>query len=528
MSENVWIAGVWRAAESPVGGFRAVDPTTGEEVGPVFPKSSPDDVEACLAAAAAAAVALAEIDPAQVAAFLGDYAARIDADAPSLAALAARETGLPVEPRLLRVEIPRTTGQLRQAAEAARSASFAHPVIDTKAGLRSCFGPLGKPVLVLGPANFPFAFNAVAGGDLAAALAARNPVIAKAHPGHPATTQALARHAGAALGAADLPPATVQLLYDVPPAIGLRLCRDARLGAIAFTGSRHGGLALKAAADAAAIPIYLEMSSVNPIFVLPGALDARGDTIAEELAGSCLLGAGQFCTNPGLVVLVDDNGPAAQRFVAEVARRFAEAPPAVLLGRGVRDGLEASVAELVRAGASIVAGGRRPGGAGFRAAPALLTVPGKRFLAAPAALSREAFGPASLIVLAADADALRAIAAALEGNLTAAIYSAEDGRDEDLYRAVARVLRGRAGRLLDDKMPTGVAVSPAMAHGGPYPATAHPGFTSVGIPAAIRRFTALHAYDHVRETHLPPVLRDRNPGDVWRCIDGRWTQEDVS
>src|SRR5262249_15071375 len=254
----------------------------------------------------------------------------------------------------------RTTGQLRQAAEAARTWSFAHPIIDTRAGLRSCFGPLAKPVLVLGPGNFPFAFNAAAGGDFAAALAARNPVIAKAHPGPPATSQALAEPAAAAMGAAELPPATLQLVYDVPAAVGLALAGDARLGAIAFTGSRRGGLALKAAADAAGVAIYLEMSSINPLFPLPRAVPERGDGIAEELAASCTLGAGQFCTNPGLVALVD--GPAAERFVAETARRFAAAPPGVLLGRGVRDGLEASLAELTGVGARVVAGGRRPDG----------------------------------------------------------------------------------------------------------------------------------------------------------------------
>jgi NADP-dependent aldehyde dehydrogenase len=506
--------------------LRAIDPATGEDIGPTFPTSSPADVEACVAAAAAAATALAETDPARVAAFLDDLAARIDADAPRLAEIAARETGLPADARFVRVEIPRTTGQLRQAADAARFASFAQPTIDTRAGLRSVHAPLGRPVLVLGPGNFPFAFNAVGGGDFAAALAARNPVIAKAHPGHPGTTQALAAHAGAARAAADLPEGTLHVLYDVPPELGLRLAGDARLGAVAFTGSRRGGLALKAAADAAGIPIYLEMSSINPVFVLPGALAERGDAIAEELVGSCTLGAGQFCTNPGLVVLVD--GPSARTFVGEVARRFAAAPPALLLGRGVRDALADSVAALVRAGADVLAGGGRPDGPGVRFAPTLLVVSAQKFLAAPAALQREAFGPASLIVLAPGEDAARAVAAALEGNLTAAIYSAADGRDDVLYDAVARIVRPRVGRLLDDKMPTGVAVSPAMAHGGPFPATGHPGFTAVGMPAAMRRFTALHGYDHVRDAHLPPILRDRNPGGIWRSIDGRWTTEDVA
>lgn len=525
MTEPLWIAGAWRASDEPTGTFRAIDPATGEAIGPAFPRSSPADVERAVAAAAAAALALAELDPARIDGFLDDYAARIDGDAEALVAIAARETGLPREPRLLRVELPRTTGQLRQAAEAVRTASFAQPTIDTRAGLRACFAALRKPVLVLGPNNFPFAFNAIAGGDFAAALAAGNPVIAKAHPSHPATSQALAVHAAAALAAAELPSGAIQLIYDLPHPLGLRLAGDDRLGAIAFTGSRRGGLALKAAADAAAVPIYLEMSSINPVFILPGALDQRGAAIAEELTSSCTLGAGQFCTNPGLVVLADS--PAARDFIAEATRRFAAAPPALLLSPGVRDELEASVAALTAAGARVLAGGARGPGAGCWFQPTLLSATAAQLLANPA-LQREAFGPVTLVVVAPDAAALPVIAGALEGNLTASLYAAADGHDEAPYRAVARVLRGRVGRLLDDKMPTGVAVSPAMVHGGPFPATAHPGFTSVGMPAAIRRFAALHAYDHVGDAHLPPVLRDRNPGAVWRSIDGQWTTEDVA
>jgi len=503
--------------------FRAVDPSTGEELEPVFPRATADDIETCVAAAAAVAPALAAADPVAIAGFLDDWARRIDADALHLAGIAHRETGLPVEPRLVKVEIPRTTGQLRMAAEAARTASWTQPTIDTKAGIRSAFEPIGKPVLVFGPNNFPFAFNAVAGGDCAAALAARSPVIAKAHPGHPATTRALFDHGRAALVASSLPGATLQVLYDVAPEVGLRLAGDGRLGAIGFTGSRAGGLALKAAADAAGIPIYLEMSSVNPVFILPGAITERGAAIADELTASCQLGGGQFCTNPGLVVVID--GPATKEWVASVAQRYAKAPPAQLLGRGVLENLEKGLAGLTAAGATLVAGGGRPDGKGFRFQPTLLTASGRAFGAAPDALQREAFGPATLVVVAEDAAGALAVAAALEGNLTATIYSAGDGRDEALYRDVVGLLRPKVGRLLDDKMPTGVAVSPAMMHGGPFPATGHPGFTSVGIPASIRRFAALRAYDHVRDEHLPPTLRDANPARIWRSIDGRWTQD---
>ncbi len=525
MSEPIWVAGQWRASAGASGTFRAIDPTTGEAIGPEFPVSAGADVEAALVAAEAVALEVAELDPARLAGLFDDYAARLDGDADALATLAERETGLPREARFLKVELPRTIGQLRQAAEAVRTQSFTQPTLDTKTGLRSCFSALRKPVLVFGPNNFPFAFNAVAGGDFAAALAAGNPVIAKVHPSHPMTSRALAHHLGAALEAAGLPAATVQLLYDLPSALGLALAGDRRLGAIAFTGSRRGGLALKTAADAAGVPISLELSSINPVFFLPGALTERALALAAELTASCTLGAGQFCTNPGLLVLSDDE--AARRFRDETTRLFAAAPKALLLSPRGRDSFEASLRVLVAAGARVVAGGAQVTGPGCFVQPTLLVATGDAFLGNPA-LSTEAFGPSTLVVMASSPTQLRAIAAALEGNLTASVYLASDGRDEALYGPLARVLRGKVGRLLNDKMPTGVAVSPAMAHGGPFPATGHPAFTSVGLPAAMRRFTALHAYDHVSDAHLPPVLRDRNPSGVWRCIDGRWTTADLA
>jgi 2,5-dioxopentanoate dehydrogenase len=525
MSEPIWVAGQWRAAEAPSATFRAVDPATGEAFGPEFPRSTKADIEAVVAAAAEAALDVAELEPARLAALFDDYAARIAGDADALATTAERETGLPREARFLKVELPRTIGQLQQAAEAVRSQSFTQPVIDTTTGLRACFSALRKPVLIFGPNNFPFAFNAVAGGDFAAALAAGNPVIAKVHPSHPMTSRALAGHISAALTAAKFPAATVQLLYDLPTQEGLRLAGDRRLGAIAFTGSRAGGLTLKVAADAAAVPIFLELSSINPVFFLPAALAARAPALAAELTTSCTLGAGQFCTNPGLAVVTGDD--AGRRFVDEVTRLFSAAPTALMLSHGARASFETSLSVLVNAGARVVAGGGRGDGAGCFVQPTLLVVSGDAFIANPA-LSTEAFGPATLVVVASSQAQLQGIAAALEGNLTASLYSAADGSDDALALTLARTLRGKVGRLLNDKMPTGVAVSAAMAHGGPFPATANPSFTSVGLPAAIRRFTALQAYDNVRDARLPAVLRDHNPGRVWRCLDGAWTTGDVA
>lgn len=524
-AEPLLIAGQWLPVRESLGVFRARDPGTGDEIGPSFPVCGPADVETALSAAVAVADELAAAAPEKIATFLDVYADAIDADADTLVALAHAETALPAPTRLRGNELPRTSGQLRQAARAVRGYGWTQPVIDTSAGLRAHLAPLSKPVLIFGPNNFPFAFNAIAGSDFASAIAARNPVIAKAHPSHPATSQRLAQLAHAALIKAGLPAAAVQMLYHFDNALGLALAGDARLGAIGFTGSRSGGLALKAAADLAGVLCYAELSSVNPVFLLPGALVERGQALAQEFFASCTLGSGQFCTNPGIAIV--PAGAAGDAFVSAAGAHFAAAAPSVVFSQGVLDHLRQGLSVLRDAGAQVLAGGNAVEGPGYRHAPTLLCVDAAAFLANPRALQTEVFGPVSLLVRASGADEMAKLARAFEGNLTGTLYRAADGSDDAAWTVIAAALRPRVGRLIASKMPTGVAVSPAMNHGGPFPSTGHPGFTSVGMPAAIRRFAALHSYDGVPDALLPAELRDRNPGGVPRLIDGGWTTADV-
>src|SRR6185503_11680442 len=269
----VLIAGAWRPARA-TGTFTAFNPALGEPLPGEFPISEWADCDAALDAATAAAAHLRTVPPETRALFLEAFARRIEVRKDELVETAHAETGLPKAPRLAEVELPRTTGQLRQGAAAVRDGSWALPTIDTKLNIRSLLAPIG-PVLVFGPNNFPFAFNSVAGGDFVAAIAAGNPVIAKANTSHPGTTRLLAELALEAARAAVLPPGMVQLLYRTPPDVGFVLVSDPHVAATGFTGSKNAGLKLKEAADRAGKPIYLEMSSTNPVFVLPRALDER-------------------------------------------------------------------------------------------------------------------------------------------------------------------------------------------------------------------------------------------------------------
>lgn len=311
----VLIAGQWRAAQS-AGSFHAENPATGQPLPEEYPVSGWPDCDAALGAAAQAAVELRSTPPEKIAVFLQRFAERIEARAAEIVERAHLETALAKSPRLGEVELPRTTGQLRQAAAAALEGSWAMPTIDTKLNIRSVLAPLG-PVWVFGPNNFPLAFNSVAGGDFAAAIAAGNPVIAKANGSHPGTSRLLAEEAFAAATGAGLPSAAVQLIYRTSHADGERLAGDPRTAALAYTGSRAAGLKLKAAADRAGKLNYMELSSVNPVLMLPGSLAERSAKLVEELSGSCLAAAGQFCTKPNLVLLFagepDNSSPQCAR-----------------------------------------------------------------------------------------------------------------------------------------------------------------------------------------------------------------------
>jgi NADP-dependent aldehyde dehydrogenase len=522
----LWIGGSFRPSADGLPGFRAFNPETGRPISGEYPTSGLRDLDTFLDAASGVAPALAAAPAESIARFLEGYASRIESRAVALSGLAYEETALPVRPRLFEVELPRTLKQLREGARIARSRNWREPVIDTGANLRTLRGPLGKPVVIFSPNNFPFAFNALSGSDFVSACVAQNPVLAKAHPGHPHVTEALADLAQEALAAAGLPPGSIQLCYGLDETAGFALVGDRRVGAVCFTGSRTAGLALKAHADSAGIPFFGEFSSTNPVFILPGALAERGEALASEIATSCLMGSGQFCTKPGLLVL--PACPGALAWLETLTGLFASAPPATLLAAGVRDRFEAALARWERAGARRLGGGGPVTQAGFRVSPALFGVDARTFLANPGELETEAFGPAALVVHDIDPREMPSLAARLEGQLTATLLSDHAGADEALYTPLASVLRTRAGRLLNDKMPTGVLVSPAMNHGGPFPATNQPGFTSVGLPGAIRRLTMLYCYDNVRPDRLPDELGNPNPvPGLWRLVDGNWISGDI-
>jgi NADP-dependent aldehyde dehydrogenase len=501
-------------ARAPAGArtFVATDPATGRSLPTEFHAATPADVDAAVRAASEAFPRYAATLPTARATFMREIAAALEAADDAIVARAERETALP-EARL-RAEIRRTADQLRLFATLVCEGAWVDARIDLgdparkpvpKPDVRSMRVPIG-PVVVFGASNFPLAFS-VAGGDTASALAAGNPVIVKAHPAHPGTSEIVAAIVCDTARRCDLPPGTFSLLFDDGHDVGRALVRHPRVRAAAFTGSRAGGEALLkiAAARPEPIPVFAEMSSVNPVFVLAGALAERGESLAAGLHASFTLSVGQMCTKPGVVLVPD--GAAGDAFVERLADATRRAPAGVMLTARIAGAYEEGLRAWHERGATRIASGS--GAALF--ATRVSTVIADR------ALLTEVFGPCALVVRYDRGEELIDFAQALEGQLTATIHASAG----DLARCAPLVSRlaAKVGRLVFGGFPTGVEVGDAMVHGGPYPATSDGRTTSVGT-RAIERFTRLVAYQDCPSALLPEELRDANPRGVTRLVNG--------
>ncbi|WP_307018487.1 aldehyde dehydrogenase (NADP(+)) [Ancylobacter polymorphus] len=500
--------------------FQAIDPATGTALEPAFFEAGPAEVGQAAALAAQAYPLYRATTPEARAAFLDAIAGKIEALGDTLIARAARETGLPVA--RLTGERARTTGQLRLFASWVRAGGADEPRLDSalpertplpRADLRLRHIGLG-PVVVFGASNFPLAFS-VAGGDTASALAAGCPVIVKGHPAHPGTSELVGRAIRAAVVEAGLPEGVFSLLTGTSNELGGALVADPRIKAVGFTGSRGGGLALCriAASRPEPIPVFAEMSSINPVFLLPAALEARAEALAAGFVGSLTMGAGQFCTNPGLVIAMA--GPALDRFIAAAATAVSAAPAATMLTPGIAGAYGKGVAALAeQPEVTELAHGGEGGVNACR--PALFVTDAAAFLREPL-LSHEVFGASSLVIRCADEAEMAAVAAALEGQLTATLHL--EAADHALAARLLPVLEDKAGRILANGWPTGVEVCHAMVHGGPFPATSDPRSTSVGT-LAIRRFLRPVCYQDLPDALLPAAVQAGNPLGLPRLVDG--------
>lgn len=511
-------------AQTPTDTFQGINPATGEALPGFFSEATVDEVAQACEQAAVAFATYRQKSGAEKARFLEAIATEIEALGDELLTRAQAESGLPLA--RLTGERGRTTGQLRLFAEYLRDGSWVDARIDTalpdrqplpRPDLRQMLRPLG-PVGVFGASNFPLAFS-VAGGDTASALAAGCPVVVKAHPAHPGTSKLVGEAIERAVAASGMPAGTFALIHGRTTAVGMAIVEHPAIKAVGFTGSLRGGRALF---DAAArrpepIPVYAEMGSTNPVFFLPGILKEKGAALAQQYVGSVTLGVGQFCTNPGLSVV--QRSSEADAFVQESGKAVTQLSPATMLTKGIFQAFTKGIDKLSQTTGIQVLAQANPTDSFANGTPTLLTTTAEAVLANPA-IAEEVFGPSSVIVQANDREQLLAVARGLEGHLTATVF----GTDDELadYADLLAILEQKVGRLLINGFPTGVEVSHAMHHGGPYPATTDSRSTSVGTNAIVR-FARPVCYQNFPDALLPDELKASNPLHIWRLVDGKRT-----
>jgi len=504
--------------------IRGFDPAAGSAIEPGYRYGDDGHVAAACDAAAEAFPVYRATRSERRAQFLEAIADNLDAIKAALVARAVTESGLP-EARIAG-EVGRTTGQLRLFAAVVREGSWAGARIDPaqpdrtplpRPDIRQRAVALG-PVAVFGASNFPLAFS-VAGGDTASALAAGCPVVVKAHDAHPGTSELVGRAITDAVAAAGLPKGTFSLLFGTGPGLGGALVTDPRIKAVGFTGSRSGGTALVAAAAARPepIPVYAEMSAINPVFLLDGALSSRAGDIGRAFVASLTMGSGQFCTNPGLVIAVD--GPGLDAFIDSARDALTQAAATPMLTPAIAENYAKGVAALSAQADVIARGAAADNPTTCRAA--LFTTDAANFQDSEV-LQAEVFGSSSIVVRCADAAEMRSVAEGLEGQLTTTVHADESDHDEAAL--LLPTLETKAGRILFNGWPTGVEVCYAMVHGGPYPATSDSRTTSVGA-RAIERFLRPVCYQNVPNSLLPSAIADGNPDGLPRRVDGRLVQD---
>ena len=505
--------------------LHATNPATGETLAPEFHGGGAAEAERACVLAEAAFDTYRNTSPETRARFLESIANGLEALGDTLIERAHAESALPIA--RLQGERARTAGQLRLFASVLRDGRWQSATLDSALPERTPPRPdlrLQKiaigPVAVFGASNFPLAFS-VAGGDTASALAAGCPVIVKAHSAHLGTSELVGRVIQKAVADTGLPEGVFSLLVGAGVAVGTALVAHPSIQAVGFTGSRSGGLALVQTANSRPqpIPVYAEMSSVNPVFLLPAALAARGAEIARNLTDSLVMGVGQFCTNPGLLLAVES--PALDGFRQGAIAALAEKAAATMLTPGICQAYDNGVAQLGDIEGLRRIGSGKPASGPNQARPALFETTAERFLA-DHRMEAEVFGPSSVLVVCRDHEEMLAVARRLEGQLTATVQA--DAGDRADAGSLLTVLERKAGRVLFNGYPTGVEVSYAMVHGGPFPATSDTRATSVGA-SAIERFLRPVCYQNVPAELLPPALQDGNPLKAWRLTDGQLARD---
>lgn len=490
-----------------------------------FTDTTPEDLNKTMQESHLAFLSYKNFSGKKKAEFLRAIADEIEVLGSELVQTAMRETNLP-EARIIN-ERGRTTGHCRMFADLVEEGSWVEARIDTaqpdrmpapKPDIRKMLVPIG-PVVVFGAANFPLAYS-TAGGDTASALAAGCTVVVKAHPAHTETSALVASAIQKAMEKTGMPKGVFQHVYGVGFEVGQALVKHPLTKAVGFTGSFAGGKALFDLANQRPepIPVFAEMSSINPVILLPETLSRDAGATASKLAASITLGVGQFCTNPGLIIAMEGDG--LNRFLQSLSAEIQKVLPGTMLHQGIADNYHQKLNQALAQKGVMVEGQSKETGNNEQGRPLVASAPAEAFVKNPA-LAEEVFGPFSLIIRCKNIDELHAVVNRIRGQLTTTIIA--DEAELLKHRNLLNILTEKAGRLIMNGVPTGVEVCPSMMHGGPFPATTDSRFTAVGTDA-IKRFARPVAYQHFADALLPDELKEGNPLSIWRLVNGKWNK----
>ncbi len=524
MHHPILINGEWREASFPVSSFKAVNPLSGRQLPDSFPVSSFLDLDEMLQAEEITRPEIIALSFERRAEFLKQLADAFKKNSEELTQTALAETGLPLKPFLLDQEFALMTRQLLEASEYCLNRTWCEATIDSRNNLRSIRGPLSGPIIVFGPACNPFSLNACGGNDFACAVAAGNSIIAKSNPSHPLTSYKLARIISDTTNRLKLPSGLFQFFFNTNCDLGYRLTAHPMIGALAFTGSRGAGLALKESADHAGNPAFLNMTGLNPVLILPAAVNERKNLIARELCDAVLTNEGQTCSKPGLVFLVENKESSS--LIRNLVDEFNAGTCKPLLSDLVARKLDSQLSGFVRLGARKLTRKEFYQPNPFVYPYTVLHLDLKTWLKMASQFQEEAFGPVTIFVTLENENQFIEALKPLDSCSSISIFSETAGADDTLYKSIEPLLRGKTARICNDRMPGVTGPGSGMVSGGSFPASNQPGFTFSGMPAAIKRFTLLQCYDGVKHERLPADLQSQKPANkMIRLIDGEFTDQ---
>lgn len=518
--QPILINGEWREASFPVSSFKAVSPVTGRQLPESFPVSSFLDLDEMLQANENSQELIEGCDFLARATFLELIATKIEAQSEQLVQTAATETGLD-KTYLINSEITGAVKNLQLAAQYCHNRTWREVIIDTVNNVRSMRMPLVGPVVIFGPANQPITQNSCAGNDFACAIAAGNSVIAKSNPNHPLTSMKLAQIIYDAILELKIPTSIFQFFFNTTKELGYRLAAHPMIGALAFTGSRKSGLALKENTDRAGNPGFFSMGGQNPVLMFPAAISDHKTRLSQELCGSILHNDGQSCNKPGLIFLVENKD--SSTLIKNVVEEFNLKQSRPLLTDLFARSLDTLIANYIRHGARKLTRKEFYQPNPFVYPNTVLHIDVKTYLKFAVQFQEEVFGPTAIFVTLDHESQFENVVNTLEGCRSASIIALDHGSDQEIYNETARLLRRKTARLISNRLPNNIISSPAMVSGGIFPASNHFGFTATGLPGALKRFTTLQCFDQLSQNRLPEDLRDQNINEnLIRMVDGKY------